>query len=95
MNDEDFAAYLLGTWTKVASSDLEQVMWDADEQALYIAFQDGSAYRYWPVDAAAAETFYRAPSKGRWRHAYFPGKADGVHVALVVAQPVVYLRRTR
>ena len=53
----------------VESSNIDAVKYDAEEEALYVVFSNGSHYRYYGVPAEVFEEFMGAESKGKFFHA--------------------------
>lgn len=54
--------------TKVESSNLESVGYDAQTLTLDVEFKGGSVYRYLMVPRDVAENFLKSDSKGRYFH---------------------------
>lgn len=74
LSGDALAAFLLGVWTKVDSSNVVAARWLADDQSLEVEFggpgKPSTFYSYPNVDEGKAEAFARSPSKGGeiWDH---------------------------
>lgn len=75
---EELAAFLAGEIVPCRSSNVTAAQWSRDTGTLILEFQGGEQYAYRPVDRFLAESFAYAPSKGGWRHDYFPKGSPGV-----------------
>ncbi len=70
------AAFLLGEWAPVTSSNVKEARYDAEMQVLEVGYiKNGKRYPYKAVSPEMADAFARAGSQGVWLHANVIGFA--------------------
>lgn len=65
MSDDDRFAFLLGAWVPVASSWIQEAMYESEVETLWIRTTTED-YPYPNVPFSLAEGFSYAPSQGQW-----------------------------
>jgi hypothetical protein len=68
-----------GKWVRVHSSNVQSIMYDVDDKALYVQFlpkskkAKSSMYAYWGVHSSVAKAMFDAASVGKFVHKRLKG----------------------